>query len=142
MYFCHKLMEIYLNMGNVDFLANVRMLKFGSELRFGIRSPNVRTSVDIPSYNLVNGPFWNMANVSEDKIQYSRFLLKFKSLKRNRTQSLLSQTADKGSLKWSENQIGWYEPRHEKTCPGFPTKPDTNQSVQSQNKIRSLRLRI
>ena len=49
MYFCHKLMEIYLNMGNADFLANVRMLKFGSELRYGIRSPNVRTPVDIPS---------------------------------------------------------------------------------------------
>ena len=51
MYFCHKLMEIYLNMGNVDFLANVRMLKFGSELRNGIRSPNVRTPVDIPSFD-------------------------------------------------------------------------------------------
>ena len=48
MYFCHKLMEIYLNMGNVDFLVNVRMLKVGSELRYGIRSPNVRTPVDIP----------------------------------------------------------------------------------------------
>ena len=42
-------MEIYLNIGHVGFLANVRMLKFGSELRYGIRSPNVRTPVDIPS---------------------------------------------------------------------------------------------
>ena len=48
-YLCHKLMEIYLNIGHVDFLANVRMLKVGSELRYGIRSPNVRTPVDIPS---------------------------------------------------------------------------------------------
>ena len=42
-------MEIYLNIGHFDFLANVRMLKFGSELRYGIRSPNVRTPVDIPN---------------------------------------------------------------------------------------------
>ena len=44
-------MENYLNIGHTDFLANVRMLKFGSELRYGIRSPNVRTPVDIPSFN-------------------------------------------------------------------------------------------
>ena len=50
MYFCHLIMEIYLNIGHFDFLANVRMLKFGSELRYGIRSPNVRTPVDIPNY--------------------------------------------------------------------------------------------
>ena len=51
MYFRPLLIEIYLNtcIGHVDFLANIRMLKFGSELRYGIRSPNVRTSVDIPS---------------------------------------------------------------------------------------------
>ena len=49
MYFCHILMEIYLTIGHVDFLANVRMLKFGSELRYGNRSPNVRTPIDIPS---------------------------------------------------------------------------------------------
>ena len=48
MYFCHLIMEIYLNIGHFDFLANVRMLKFGTELRYGIRSPNVRTPVDIP----------------------------------------------------------------------------------------------
>ena len=47
-YFCYILMAIYLNIGHIDFLANVRMLKFGSELRYGIRSPNVRTPVDIP----------------------------------------------------------------------------------------------
>ena len=41
-------MEIYLNIRHFDFLANVRTLKFGSELRYGIRSPNVRTPVDIP----------------------------------------------------------------------------------------------
>ena len=41
-------MGIYLNIGHIKFLANVRMLKFGSELRYGIRSPNVRTPVDIP----------------------------------------------------------------------------------------------
>ena len=51
MYFCYTLMEIYLNIGCVDFLANVRMVKFGSELRYGIRSPNVQTPVDIPSIN-------------------------------------------------------------------------------------------
>ena len=44
-------MEIYLNIGQVDFLANVRMVKFGSELRYGIRSPNVRTPVGIPIDN-------------------------------------------------------------------------------------------
>ena len=49
MYFCHILMEIYLNVGHVEFLANVIMLKFGSELRYGIPSPNVRTPVDIPN---------------------------------------------------------------------------------------------
>ena len=53
MYFCNILMEIYLNIGQVDFLANVRMVKFGSELRYGIRSPNVRTPVDIPTEVLV-----------------------------------------------------------------------------------------
>ena len=51
MNFCHVLMEIYLNIGHiVFFLANVRMLKFESELRNGIRSPYVRTPVDIPSF--------------------------------------------------------------------------------------------
>ena len=40
-------------MGNVDFLANVWMLKFGSELRYGIRSLNVRTPVDIPNIFLI-----------------------------------------------------------------------------------------
>ena len=40
---------IYLNIGHIDFLVNVRMLKFESELRYGIRSPNVRTPVDIPT---------------------------------------------------------------------------------------------
>ena len=60
MYFCHKLMEIYLNMGNVDFLANVRMLKFGSELRYGIRSPNVRTPVDIPNLYLHITRVWHV----------------------------------------------------------------------------------
>ena len=44
-YFCYILMAIYLNIGHIDFLANVRMLKFG----YGIRSPNVRTLVDIPN---------------------------------------------------------------------------------------------
>ena len=44
-------MEIYLNIGQVDILAIVRMVKFGSELRYGIRSPNVRTPVDIPTPN-------------------------------------------------------------------------------------------
>ena len=29
------------------------MLKFGSELRNGIRSPNIRTPVDIPNFQLV-----------------------------------------------------------------------------------------
>ena len=43
-------MENYLNIVHTDFLANVRMLKFGSELRYGIRSPNVRTPVDIPNF--------------------------------------------------------------------------------------------
>ena len=52
MYFCHLIIEIYLNIGHFDFLANVRMLKFGSELRYGIRSPNVRTPVDIPNKHL------------------------------------------------------------------------------------------
>ena len=42
-------MGIYLNIGHIGFLANVRMLKFESELRYGTRSPNVRTPVDIPS---------------------------------------------------------------------------------------------
>ena len=42
------MMEIYLNIRHFEFLANVRTLKFGSELRYGIRSPNVRTPVDIP----------------------------------------------------------------------------------------------
>ena len=49
MYFCDIFMGIYQNIGHTDFTANVRMLKFGSELRYGIRSPNVRTPVDIPS---------------------------------------------------------------------------------------------
>ena len=49
MYFCDILIGIYLNIGHIDFLANVRMLKFGSELRYGIRSPNVQTPVDIPN---------------------------------------------------------------------------------------------
>ena len=51
MYFCNILMEIHLNIGQDDFLANVRMVKFGSELRFGIQSPNVRTPFDITSVN-------------------------------------------------------------------------------------------
>ena len=50
MYFCNILSGIYLIVGHIDFLANVRMLKFGSELRYGIRSPNVRTPVDIPNF--------------------------------------------------------------------------------------------
>ena len=54
MYFCDILMRIYLNIGHIEFLANVRMLKFGSELRYGIRSPNVRTPVDIPTLNQGN----------------------------------------------------------------------------------------
>ena len=44
----------YLILDILIFLANVRMLKFGSELRYGIRSPNVRTPVDIPSNYIVN----------------------------------------------------------------------------------------
>ena len=51
MHFCLIIMENYLNIVHIDFLANVRMLKFGSELRYVIRSPNVRTPVDIPTEN-------------------------------------------------------------------------------------------
>ena len=54
MHFCDTFMGIYLNIGHTDFTANVRMLKFGSELRYGIRSPNVRTPVDIPNVNKRN----------------------------------------------------------------------------------------
>ena len=57
--FCHI---IYLNIGHFDFLANVRMLKFGSELRYGIRSPNVRTPVDIPNIYIGN-PFLLMLHI-------------------------------------------------------------------------------
>ena len=44
-------MENYLNIWHFDILANIRMLKFGSEFRYGIQSPNVRTPVDIPGNN-------------------------------------------------------------------------------------------
>ena len=30
------------------------MVKFGSELRYGVRSPNVRTPVDIPTVNITD----------------------------------------------------------------------------------------
>ena len=35
-----------------------------------------------------------------------------------------------------------YELRHEKTCPGFPTRSDTNQAAQSQKMARGLKFWI
>ena len=35
-----------------------------------------------------------------------------------------------------------FEPRHEKTCPGFPTRVESNGSVQPQKLGRGLKFRL
>ena len=39
-------------------------------------------------------------------------------------------------------KVYMYEPRSEKTGPGFPTRSDTNQPVQPQEMARGLKFRI